>query len=679
MKRILSALLALVLLLTACGSAGSEPTETAIPTEIPILETEPVETEPEEVPVQETLPPPEPEDDAMVRVLDYLPGCRQFLPYASVDNFTKTVIYDFYDAYLRYGTVKKLMQVSEELQQQGYYLMIWDGFRPVYAQKILWEVYPDARYVANPETGFSAHSQGNTVDLTLMDSNGILLEMPTEFDDFTAKADRSYYDCTPEAAANAQLLEDTMEKYGFTGFFNEWWHFSDKEYYPVEEEFQPVKTQWYAATEATALRLAPEGETFGEIPAEKTFLVLAQMGDSWLVDYRGLRGYVVKDAAEPVELTGAGFPEIWEANCNDYISLRTRPNIGAPTLGHIPNGGTFELLDWDRKFAKVRCQGQEGYVLSQYILPQDVTWSSQILDIVPLTDSYSYERMLRDVDAIAKKYPDLVQKDSIGLSELGREIPVLRIGNENAKHQVLLQGAIHGREHMTAWLLMAMVDYWLDNGMEALVKDTCYHIIPMVNPDGVVLSQTGVLPEAALQVYYDDLALGYAGTDLERYTALWKANGLGVDLNRNFPALWEGISNPRKGPSAEMFQGYEPFSAAESRALRDYTLARKWDATISYHSSGSLILSEFGVKESVNAQSRSLAQALAAVSGYTVASSIGLTGGGYKDWAMESLDIPSVTFEIGCDGEVLEHKELYSTFSRNCGVLWAVDQWLQGR
>ena len=674
MKRILSALVALLLLLTACGSAVEAPAETVIPVETEIAEIESVETQ-----VQETLPPPEPAEDALVRALDYLPGCRQFLPYASEDNLTKTVIYDFYDVYLRYGTVKKLMQVSEELQQQGCYLMIWDGFRPVAAQQTLWEIYPVPYYITDPGTGFDDHSRGNLVDLTLMDSSGILLEMPSGFENFTPQGDRNYSDCTQEAADNARLLESTMEKYGFASDADAWWAFTDTREYPVEEDFQPVKTLWYRAGESASLRIAPEGETLAEIPAGEEFLVLARLGNFWFADYRGLRGYVSRDAAEAVTLTGEAFPEIWEANCNDYMNLRSRPNVGAPSLAYIPDGGSFTLLDWDRKFAKVCYQGQEGYVLSQYIWPQSQLWSSKILDTVPLTDRYTYEQMLLNMETIVEKYPHLAEKDSIGTSELGREIPVLRIGDTDAEHQVLFQGAIHGREHMTAWLLMAMVDYWMDNGIEALTENTCYHIIPMVNPDGVVLSQTGTLPGGAWQIYYDDLAQGFGDENVAEYAANWKANALGVDLNRNFPALWEGISVHRTGYSAELFQGYEPFSAAETRALRDYTLAREWDATVSYHSSGSLIFSEFGTKEPVNAESRSLAQALAAVSGYTVASSIGLTGGGYKDWVMEELGIPSVTFEIGCDGTVLEYKELFSTFSRNCGVLWALDQWLQGR
>ena len=665
MKRIVSTLLAWVLLLTltACGAVVETPT---ISTETVAQETE---TEPMETEAQLT---PEPGEDTFVRALNYLPGCRQFLPYASTDNVTKTVIYDFYDAYLRYGTVKKLMQVSEELQKQGYHLLIWDAFRPAVAQETLEEISPKA----NPETDFDGHSRGNAVDVTLMDSNGILMEMPAAFGNTTAKADRDYSDCTETAAANAKLLETVMEKYGFLGADREWWHFTDTREYPVEEAFCPVKTVWHRAERNLILALEPDGDPLTEISAGNEYLVLATMGDSLFVEYQGQRGYVPATYSKAVVLNAEVTPEIWEANCNDRITLRSRPNVGAPWMASIPDGASMELLDWDRNFAKVRYEGKEGYVLGEYIRPR---WNRQILKWVPLTDRYSYEQMLLNMETMVQQYPDLLEKDTIGQSELGRDIPVLRIGNPRAEHHVLIQGAIHGREHMTSWLMMAMVDYWLENGMETLTENTCFHLIPMVNPDGVVLSQTGNLPESARRIYSDDYALGFADENTSDYASVWKANALGIDLNRNFPAQWEGISVHRTMPSSELFQGYEPFSAAESRALRDYTLAWNWDATISFHSAGSLIFSEFGTKEPVNADSRSLAQAVAAVNGYTVSSSIGMTGGGYKDWVMEELGIPSLTLEIGCEGAVLEYRELFSTFCRNCNVLWAVNNWLEGR
>ncbi len=39
--------------------------------------------------------------------------------YATDNNFTGVRIYDFTDAYLRYGTVKKLANVQKELKEQG--------------------------------------------------------------------------------------------------------------------------------------------------------------------------------------------------------------------------------------------------------------------------------------------------------------------------------------------------------------------------------------------------------------------------------------------------------------------------------------------------------------------------------------------------------------------------------
>ena len=135
--------------------------------------------------------------------------------------------------------MQKLASVQESLEQEGYSLLIWDAFRPVSAQFKLWEICPDPAYVANPEKGYSSHSRGNTVDITLVTLDGEPVEMPTDFDDFTAMADRDYSDVSEEAAANAQLLEETMTAAGFKPYSAEWWHYSDTEPYPVEETFIP--------------------------------------------------------------------------------------------------------------------------------------------------------------------------------------------------------------------------------------------------------------------------------------------------------------------------------------------------------------------------------------------------------------------------------------------------------
>ena len=181
----------------------------------------------------------EPNDTDFVRITDYIPTAVIDLKYATEDNFTGQIIYSFDDAWLRYGTVKKLKLVADELAERGLYLKIWDSFRPISAQFTLWNVYPDATFVANPNIGFSSHSRGNTIDITLVDANGYELLMPTEFDDFSALANRSYNDCDPDAASNAILLENLMKKHGFEPYYNEWWHYSDTTSYEAEEMFDP--------------------------------------------------------------------------------------------------------------------------------------------------------------------------------------------------------------------------------------------------------------------------------------------------------------------------------------------------------------------------------------------------------------------------------------------------------
>ena len=184
--------------------------------------------------VREPEPEPEPAEDALVDVCTYLPGVYADLRYATENNFTGQVIYDFTQPQLRYGTLKKLAQAQEMLAARDLALKIWDAYRPVSAQFRLWEVCPDPQYVADPTKGYSGHSRGNTVDVTLVSADGSPVPMPTDFDDFTAMADRDYSDVSDTAAYdNVRLLEDTMVSCGFRPYSAEWWHFTDTTDYPV--------------------------------------------------------------------------------------------------------------------------------------------------------------------------------------------------------------------------------------------------------------------------------------------------------------------------------------------------------------------------------------------------------------------------------------------------------------
>lgn len=223
----------------ACGQKKNVTTDDVSEKEMAnIQETAAQEVTAQEIITQEITTEKEPEDDEYVLVNKYIPDIYVELMYATDNNFTGVRIYGFTDAYLRYGTVKKLANVQKELKEQGYSLKIWDAYRPFEAQQKLWEVYPDPNYVANPANGMKKHNLGGTVDITMVAADGTVISMPTEFDDFSLKADRDYSDIEDEEAVkNVMILQNAMENNGFTGYQGEWWDYSDTvEYEAVDFE-----------------------------------------------------------------------------------------------------------------------------------------------------------------------------------------------------------------------------------------------------------------------------------------------------------------------------------------------------------------------------------------------------------------------------------------------------------
>lgn len=281
---------------------------TTTPTEIPTVpkETQLPTTEP---PQSETIPPqvivqPEPSDEDFVKVKAYIPDIFVDLRYSTENNFTNQKIYDFTDVWLRYGTIKKLVLVQEELKQNGLFLKIWDGFRPPSAQFKLWDICPNPTYVSNPNNGFSSHSRGNTVDITLVYADGTELVMPTEFDDFSKLADRDYSDCNNEAATNAVFLEQLMIKHGFRPYFGEWWHFTDTQSYSVDESFEPLEAALHYANcnEYISLRTKPSttSDVITRILVGEQFQVVASYGNFAIIEYNNLSGYVLCRYIQPI-------------------------------------------------------------------------------------------------------------------------------------------------------------------------------------------------------------------------------------------------------------------------------------------------------------------------------------------------------------------------------------------
>lgn len=245
-----------------------------------------------------------PDSRDFVRVADYIPDIVCELPYASTNNFTGKVIYDFQDAYLRYGTVQKLSIVQDALREYGFSIKIWDAYRPQWAQVWLWNICPDPVYVSNPYQGKRTHCRGNTVDVTLVDMDGNEIPMPSGFDDFSARADRDYSDCTSEQGANSQLLESVMVHAGFKPYSGEWWHYTDEEDYDLELVFTPGEPMiWQPdCKEYITLRETPNtsATAITTIPKGEYFVILEWCDPFAFVDYHGQTGYVHTDYIMPL-------------------------------------------------------------------------------------------------------------------------------------------------------------------------------------------------------------------------------------------------------------------------------------------------------------------------------------------------------------------------------------------
>jgi zinc D-Ala-D-Ala dipeptidase len=167
--------------------------------------------------------------DDLVDIKEINPHIIVDMKYAAEDNFVKTKLYDSNTCFLRRSTASKLDTVQRKLEGMNLGLKVWDCYRPLAVQKILWAILPNERYVANPEKG-SRHNRASAVDLTLVDLQGNELQMPTGFDDFSPRAHRQYQDIPEGVFRNRTLLEGMMKKAGFIPLPEEWWHYDDEKW-----------------------------------------------------------------------------------------------------------------------------------------------------------------------------------------------------------------------------------------------------------------------------------------------------------------------------------------------------------------------------------------------------------------------------------------------------------------
>lgn len=224
----------------------------------------------------------------------------------------------------------------------------------------------------------------------------------------------------------------------------------------------------------------------------------------------------------------------------------------------------------------------------------------------------------------------------IGTSVAGRPLEVYRFGQ--GEHARMIVAGIHGGyEGNTIRLAQELIQV-LEARPELVPPQVTLYILRALNPDGEARSSS------------------YKG----------RVNDHLVDLNRNWPALWQA-SWPTQGCWTYTYvtAGSDPASEPETRALMNFLLTYQIEALISYHSAA---LGIFPGGQPPDPASISLAEALAAVSEYPyppIETGCQYTG--------QLIDWASLMGIAAVDIELTNHKD--SDLFQNMDVLAAFLAW----
>lgn len=141
--------------------------------------------------------------------------------------------------------IYQMLLNAKNFLPDGYYFKIYEAYRPLEAQKKLWdEVVKEQKilhptldekseefinlcdtYCANPYRQGSGHQSGAAIDVTLCDENKNDYFMGSDVRAFTEESDFDY-PVSLIARKNRLILKEALEKSGFINYPSEWWHYS---------------------------------------------------------------------------------------------------------------------------------------------------------------------------------------------------------------------------------------------------------------------------------------------------------------------------------------------------------------------------------------------------------------------------------------------------------------------
>jgi g-D-glutamyl-meso-diaminopimelate peptidase len=297
----------------------------------------------------------------------------------------------------------------------------------------------------------------------------------------------------------------------------------------------------------------------------------------------------------------------------------------------------------------------------------------------PLVDErVSYTSKLTEyvLEGLTIRYPFLVS-GCIGKSVMGREICYLQLGE--GKTEVCYNACFHANEWITAPILLKFAEEYAKayaagallygEDVKALYNDFSLYLVPMVNPDGADLVN-GVIRNEEYLEQTADIASDYPAIP---YPEGWKANIDGIDLNLQFPAGWENAKEIKYeqgyiSPAPRDFVGEAPLTAIESINMYRFTNAHDFKLILAYHTQGQVIYWKYLDYEPEN--SRKIAEYFSEVSGYLIEDTPYASGyAGYKDWFIESRNLPGYTIEAGIGENPLPMSQFSQIYYDNRYIL----------
>lgn len=180
-------------------------------------------------------------------------------------------------------------------------------------------------------------------------------------------------------------------------------------------------------------------------------------------------------------------------------------------------------------------------------------------------------------------------------------------------------------------------------------------IMPMVNPDGVTISQYGPkkIRNATLRKNLYKIANGFSFKE-------WKANARGVDINRNYA---EGFNREgAKAPAHKNYPGKIPVSEPETKAQISVVEKVKPNVVICYHQAGEVM---YHLKHT------KLSNMLYSMTHYTHVLSGKVQYGTFSDY-LDDRNILNCTLETGLVPAPVKNRQYKKIYKTNKNVLVAV-------